>query len=164
MTRNYLKYKPKEIIYHGQKYRSQLEVRWAIFFDAIGLQYDYEKIVLKDKNGTIEYIPDFYINTIPCFIEVKPTKPQKKEFEKAYKLSVAYNIPTYIFCGNLPQNIIEIGKDFLIYKDNQLVYQFFGLCNNEIIIQPITEILENKKFCKQINTILLLARNLVINI
>jgi len=34
--------KPIETLYNGYRFRSRLEARWAVFFDAIGLKYEYE--------------------------------------------------------------------------------------------------------------------------
>ena len=34
--------KPIETIYNGYRFRSRLEARWAVFFDKIGIKYQYE--------------------------------------------------------------------------------------------------------------------------
>ena len=34
--------KPIETIYKGYRFRSRLEARWAVFFDALGIEYEYE--------------------------------------------------------------------------------------------------------------------------
>lgn len=34
--------KPIETIYNGYRFRSRLEARWAVFFDALGVEYQYE--------------------------------------------------------------------------------------------------------------------------
>lgn len=33
--------KAKETYYDGYRFRSRLEARWAVFFNNIGLEYDY---------------------------------------------------------------------------------------------------------------------------
>jgi hypothetical protein len=49
--------KPTE--YKGHKFRSRLEARWAVFFDALDIQYHYE---LQDFDlGHCRYLPDFYL-------------------------------------------------------------------------------------------------------
>jgi hypothetical protein len=49
------------------RFRSRLEARWAVFFDAIGWRWEYEPF---DLDG---YIPDFAIlGARPFLIEVKP--------------------------------------------------------------------------------------------
>ena len=51
--------KPIETKYNGFRFRSRLEARWAVFFDMIGLKYEYE-IEGFEMNG-VRYLPDFYI-------------------------------------------------------------------------------------------------------
>jgi hypothetical protein len=38
--------KPIETRYNGYRFRSRLEARWAVFFDTLGIEYQYE---LEDK-------------------------------------------------------------------------------------------------------------------
>ena len=56
--------------YKGYLFRSRLEARWAVFFDAMGIEWEYEPegIVLSD--GT-NYLPDFYLPHFHCYFEVK---------------------------------------------------------------------------------------------
>ena len=51
--------------FRGYLFRSRLEARWAVFFDALGIQWEYEPegIVLSD--GT-HYLPDFYLPDFHC--------------------------------------------------------------------------------------------------
>ena len=35
--------KPIETVYNGYRFRSRLEARWAVFFDALGITYKIEK-------------------------------------------------------------------------------------------------------------------------
>lgn len=45
--------------YKGYKFRSRLEARWAVFFDALGLDWQYE--VEGFDLGGVYYLPDFKI-------------------------------------------------------------------------------------------------------
>ena len=56
--------------YKRYLFRSRLEARWAVFFDAMGIEWEYEPegIVLSD--GT-NYLPDFYLPHFHCYFEVK---------------------------------------------------------------------------------------------
>ncbi len=36
-------FKAIETLYKGYRFRSRLEARWAVFFDALGLKWEYEK-------------------------------------------------------------------------------------------------------------------------
>ena len=58
-----------ETKYNGFRFRSRLEARWAIFFDSIGLKYEYE-IEGFEMNG-IRYLPDFYIPSLDRLFEIK---------------------------------------------------------------------------------------------
>ena len=67
-----------ETRYKGYRFRSRLEARWAVFFDALGLEWEYEPEGF-DLNG-IYYLPDlkvFYPGRSPEekhyeWFEVKP--------------------------------------------------------------------------------------------
>lgn len=49
-----------ETIYNGYRFRSRLEARWAVFFDAMGIEYEYEPEGYELDDGTY-YLPDFRI-------------------------------------------------------------------------------------------------------
>lgn len=51
--------KPIETIYNGYRFRSRLEARWAVFFDALGVQYEYEPEGF--DLGGMYYLPDFKV-------------------------------------------------------------------------------------------------------
>ena len=59
-----------ETYYKGYRFRSRLEARWAVFFDALGIKYVYEPEGLKLSDGTC-YLPDFYLPESDSFFEVK---------------------------------------------------------------------------------------------
>lgn len=61
--------KPIDTIYNGYRFRSRLEARWAVFFDTLGIRYEYEKEGY-DIDGTW-YLPDFWLPDLDCFFEVK---------------------------------------------------------------------------------------------
>ena len=62
--------KPIETVYRGYRFRSRLEARWAVFFDAVGLEFEYEKEGF-DLGDGIKYLPDFWIPSLNLWIEVK---------------------------------------------------------------------------------------------
>src|SRR3989442_1494282 len=59
-----------ETNYHGFRFRSRLEARWAIFFDAIGVEWEYEKEGF-EIDGGIRYLPDFWLPELKLWYEVK---------------------------------------------------------------------------------------------
>jgi hypothetical protein len=46
--------------YQGYNFRSRLEARWAVFFDALGLKWEYEPEGFELTDGT-RYLPDFKV-------------------------------------------------------------------------------------------------------
>lgn len=57
--------RPIETRYKGHRFRSRLEARWAVFFDALELKWEYEPqgyVVA----GT-PYLPDFWLPTLESF-------------------------------------------------------------------------------------------------
>lgn len=59
-----------ETKYNGYKFRSRLEARWAVFFDEMGIKYEYEPEGFELSDGT-KYLPDFYLPESGSFFEVK---------------------------------------------------------------------------------------------
>jgi len=57
-----------ETEYNGYLFRSRLEARWAVFFDALGIDYEYEVEGYEVATG-VWYLPDFHIDD--GWIEVK---------------------------------------------------------------------------------------------
>ncbi len=56
--------------YKGYLFRSRLEARWAVFFDAMGIEWEYEPEGFVLSNGSW-YLPDFYLLNFHCYFEVK---------------------------------------------------------------------------------------------
>ena len=63
--------KPIETYYNGYRFRSRLEARWAVFFDAMKVEYEYEPEGFKLSNGET-YLPDFYLSKYNIYVEIKP--------------------------------------------------------------------------------------------
>lgn len=72
--------KPIETKYNGFRFRSRLEARWAVFFDMIGLKYEYE-VEGFEMNG-IRYLPDFYIPSLDRWFEIKGKPLSEYEMKK----------------------------------------------------------------------------------
>lgn len=51
-----------ETEYAGHKFRSRLEARWAVFFDALGIHWHYEEEGLDLPSG--RYLPDFRLERV----------------------------------------------------------------------------------------------------
>lgn len=79
-----------ETQYKGYRFRSRLEARWAVFFDALGAPWKYEHEGF-DLGGAGWYLPDFYMPDWDCWIEVKPTMPTREELFKFFSMARRLN-------------------------------------------------------------------------
>lgn len=61
-----------ETQYKGYRFRSRLEARWAVFFDYLGLKWEYEPEGFELGNG-VRYLPDFRVSGLD-------TNPDSFEF------------------------------------------------------------------------------------
>lgn len=74
-----------ETKYQGYRFRSRLEARWAVFFDALEISWEYEKegFVLGEVGY---YLPDFWLPDINAWIEIKGQKASEQEIAKCRAL------------------------------------------------------------------------------
>lgn len=87
--------------YKGYKFRSRLEARWAVFFDAAGIKWEYEPQGFECEDGT-RYLPDFYLPEYDWYAEVKaPRSGAVEEVEKACKF-LGSKIKVLVILGNIP--------------------------------------------------------------
>lgn len=94
--------KPIPTRYNGYHFRSRLEARWAVFFDALGLEWEYEPQGFELPSGL--YLPDFrvsYPDQKNCWFECKGSLEDVSDaewarmldFEKAINLTVLDGVP-----------------------------------------------------------------------
>ena len=94
-----------ETVYRGHLFRSRIEARWAVFYDALGVPWEYEKEGF-DLDGSDDrgswYLPDFWLPEQDCFVEIKGEIPKLIEEIKASVLSQKSGKIVHIFYGPLP--------------------------------------------------------------
>jgi hypothetical protein len=94
--------KPLKTIYNGIRFRSRLEARWAIFFDALRIIYEYEKTWFEFPDS-LKYLPDFWLPQVKMWAEVKPKEFNEVELEKAFWL-VKYTGKPLLKLIGMPEN------------------------------------------------------------
>jgi len=113
-----------ETQYKGYRFRSRLEARWAVFFDALGLKWGYEPEGY-DLGKAGYYLPDFYLPQIGCFWEVKPENGASNEDEQrlwAFALSgenlvVAFGSPGSYQAKPFPYAYIPKEDDYALWTN-----------------------------------------------
>jgi hypothetical protein len=91
-----------ETRYKGYRFRSRLEARWAVFFDALGLRWEYEKEGY-DLGEFGWYLPDFWLPDVKMWAEVKPCPFSQEEYEKCNVLAYETNHNCLMLAGT-PSN------------------------------------------------------------
>ena len=73
-----------ETRYRGYRFRSRLEARWAVFFDALGIKWEYEIEGFYLNSG--KYLPDFKLPFVydrqrkqGVWVEIKGAEPTREE-------------------------------------------------------------------------------------
>ena len=84
-----------ETAYAGCRFRSRTEARWAVFFDAMGFPWEYEKEGYELPSG--RYLPDFYVGGMLAgfpyiWLEIKGKPPTEKELKLLAELAAHTNI------------------------------------------------------------------------
>lgn len=107
--------KPIETYYNGYRFRSRLEARWAVFFDAAGIRYEYEPEGFNLGDGYY-YLPDFYLPDYDVWVEIKGKQLTGEEREKierfcAAKCDTANGGSRFrLLEGQIPNELIAISE------------------------------------------------------
>ncbi len=86
-----------ETRYKGYRFRSRLEARWAVFLDALGVSWEYERQGYSLPSGP--YLPDFWLAGTNAWLEIKPGDPSPEEREKISELVEMLRQPAAIVFG-----------------------------------------------------------------
>ena len=115
-----------ETYYNGYRFRSRLEARWAVFFDAMGIRYEYEHEGFERHLNHIEppvrYLPDFWFPEYELFGEVKGVSCRGQiPREDAEKMSwmIDFNGPCsngIVLLGNIPNPNGAVTMEWAIWR------------------------------------------------
>ena len=132
--------KPIETIYNGYRFRSRLEARWAVFFDSLGVEYEYEPEGF-ELPGVGVYLPDFRVichatrgsdcEPFPLYIEVKGQMDESS----AAKIKVfSYYDRIDAYCDSFPDNPTPSGrKSLLIVSNIPNVNYIEDICDSRVM-------------------------------
>jgi hypothetical protein len=87
--------------YKGYRFRSRLEARWAVFMDALGLHWEYERQGF-DLGEAGRYLPDFWVRELQHWVEIKPSIEEGKNWPDMTKqgaLAKASGFGVVTLCG-----------------------------------------------------------------
>lgn len=119
-----------ETRYAGCLFRSRLEARWAVFFDTLGVRWEYEKEGY-DLGEAGWYLPDFWLpfqgndrrgypeyENSGYWVEIKGIEPSKIDQDKILALAKSQPHVIWLFIGDpgncqrwaaYPRNVGRVG-------------------------------------------------------
>lgn len=103
-----------ETVYNGYRFRSRLEARWAVFFDTLGIKYEYEPEGFEFDDGT-RYLPDFWLPGIGVYVEIKP--PDIPEEVNQLMDKFRWQVGAIVLCGGNPWDNNNTGDVTLFCHD-----------------------------------------------
>lgn len=125
-----------ETVYNGYRFRSRLEARWAVFFDALKIEYEYEKEGYYLPVAGARYLPDFWLPQVNMWAEVKPTRLSDTERLKCKELAVLTGHPVLMLEGMPMARNYWAYKQAYSYDDQdtqtgEIVYMDYALMNTK---------------------------------
>lgn len=92
-------------LYKGNYFRSRTEARWAVYFDALGVRWEYEKEGYDLGDGRY-YLPDFWFPKHKMYGEVKGDEHiSDDDMDKMKRLVIQSQKPLCLFIG-IPRKTI----------------------------------------------------------
>jgi hypothetical protein len=91
--------RPIPTLYAGYRFRSRVEARWAVFFNTLGIQWEYEYQGYNLGDAGL-YLPDFWLPMQNYWFECKPTQPSDSEVEKCARLASGTQAHAFIAAGS----------------------------------------------------------------
>lgn len=109
-----------DTLYKGNYFRSRTEARWAVYFDALGVRWEYEKEGY-DLGDGVYYLPDFWFPDDDMYGEVKgeyaiddiDMQKMKRLCEQSKKVVCLFvGVPDSSTCSNFMFNEETGGAEF----------------------------------------------------
>lgn len=109
-----------ETQYRGYRFRSRIEARWAVFFDALSIRWEYEKEGFECGEAG-RYLPDFYLPDVNLrttgggpglWVEVKGGEVSDRDEKKINALVKGLRIPLALLCGPVQNRIFDRVGDY----------------------------------------------------
>lgn len=106
------------------------EARWAVFFDTMGIHWEYEVEGFELESG--RYLPDFWLPTLDCYFEVKGAIPTETEIRKAIDLSVASSKLVALASGQTRTQSLRFGSTHIEWPVAGFNIQIFAGKSNSV--------------------------------
>lgn len=108
-----------ETRYNGYRFRSRLEARWAVYFDAIGIEWEYETEGFEWPDG-LRYLPDFWLPQVSMWAEAKPMQFTDNELEKVKRLVIGTGFACVLLEGFPEPKAYDVTSPSWIESDKEI--------------------------------------------
>lgn len=136
-----------ETHYKGYRFRSRLEARWAVFFDALGVVWEYE-VQGFDLGEAGCYLPDFFLPEMAQYIEIKGDG--MKSSDRAKVLSFSETSMIHVFTGTPCFDLRDAWKqiDSFYFRESDKNWLWFVCQDCSVaLLLPISALLMPCPFC-----------------
>lgn len=99
--------KAKDTKYSGYFFRSRTEARYAVFFDVLGIQWEYE-VERYDLGDAGSYLPDFWLPEHKIWVEIKGETAEERAAWKVIQLARQSNHIALLVTGTPGKEKIAI--------------------------------------------------------
>lgn len=117
-----------ETHYKGYRFRSRLEARWAVFFEAEGIEWEYEKEGFSLPSGP--YLPDFWLPQVNMWAEVKGREFTAREIHLCSELAFLSGNPCLLLQGMPDECAYWACEPVSWYEDDEPPYWGDYFINN----------------------------------
>lgn len=106
-----------ETEYAGCRFRSRLEARWAVFFDALGIKWLYEPQGFELPSGEW-YLPDFHLTEMGLWVEVKGSEDDfRADGAKYAEAALTLEGSGLLILGPVPDTRIGLPQHFVLTRE-----------------------------------------------
>ncbi len=96
---------PGGVGYGGRSFESVLKARWAVFFDSLGVPWEYQKETFNLPYGGL-FTPDFWLPLHQCWLVAYPSLPDEQALTQTADLSFATRRWVYVVWGEIGEHVI----------------------------------------------------------
>lgn len=121
-----------ETKYAGCRFRSRLEARWAVFFDRLGMRWEYEPQGYNTAAGP--YLPDFRLPDVDQWIEVKGGQPAANDVARCAAFAETLTNGRFFVFGDVPRTpVFDHAGPKGILVDQHVSYKTTGNTSHPLL-------------------------------
>lgn len=103
-----------ETRYAGCRFRSRLEARWCVFFQTLGIKWEYEPQGFELPSGEA-YLPDFHLPELDLWVEVKGSEEEFVEHGERYaEAALSLGGKGLLILGPMPDVRLGLPRHFVL--------------------------------------------------